>query len=418
MENSRLPISTEGENHTATAAVCDASATGADPSCSRPFLLRFVAWCVTGVWRTCVDWRTKRPFLTRATAHVSMVVLAVATVFLGGVGISLPRIAVGESIGAGGASFPLAVSLPDSGRMLASVPYSSRGWALSPNSDTISRLPIPHTSFPEQERERTGVTTYIVRPGDTVYGIAAQFNLSAETIVWSNREALMDAPWLIKPGLELSILPADGVYHTTLAGETVADIAAQYEVDPAVVYNVWNDLEEDEQPVEGQLLVVPGGTGDEVEWDPPPIVPMPGPAGLVYGSCGGVAYSGPGANGWFILPTGSREVSGWYFHDPRNPTHIGLDYRCRTGDPIVAADSGLVTIAGWNGGYGIMAQVDHGNGFVTRYGHFSSIAVGCGQAVNQGDLLGYCGSTGWSTGAHLHFEIRLNNIPQDPLLYQ
>jgi LysM repeat protein len=409
MKNSPLPISTEGENHTATATAC------ADPSCSRSFLLRFVAWCVTGVWRMCVDWRTKRPFLTRATAHLSIVVLAVATVFLGGVGVSLPRIAVGEPISAGGVSPALAVSLPSSGRMSASAPSYSKSWALSTNSDTISRLPIPHTTFPE--RARSGVKTYVVRPGDTVYGIAAQFNLSAETIVWSNREALMDAPWLIKPGLELFILPADGVYHTTRAGETVADIAAQYDVDSSVVYNVWNDLEENEQPTEGQLLVVPGGTGDEVEWDPPPIVPMPGPAGLVYGSCGGVAYSGPGANGWFILPTGSREVSGWYFHDPRNPTHIGLDYRCRTGDPIVAADSGLVTIAGWNGGYGIMAQVDHGNGFTTRYGHFSSLAVGCGQAVNQGDLLGYCGSTGWSSGAHLHFEIRLNNVPQDPSLY-
>jgi murein DD-endopeptidase MepM/ murein hydrolase activator NlpD len=372
---------------------------------------------VTGVWRTCVDWRTKRPFLTRATAHLSIVILAAATVLLGGLGASLPRIAVGKSISAGGASPALAVSVPDSGRLLASVPFSAaKSETLSSNSDTISRLPIPHTSFPE--RVRSGVRFYTVQPGDTVYGIAAQFNLSAKTIVWSNREALMDAPWLIKPGLELAIMPVDGVYHTTRAGETAADIAAKYEIDPTVVYNVWNDLEENEQPTEGQLLVVPGGIGDEVEWNPPPIVPMPGPAGLVYGSCGGVTYSGPGANGWFTLPTGSSGVSGWYFHDPRNPTHIGLDYRCRTGDPIVAADSGLVTIAGWNGGYGIMAQVDHGNGFVTRYGHFSSLAVGCGQAVNQGDLLGYCGSTGWSSGAHLHFEIRLNNVPQDPLLYQ
>jgi murein DD-endopeptidase MepM/ murein hydrolase activator NlpD len=413
MDNSPLPISNEGEIHTATAAAT--AATTADPSCSRSLVLRLVAWCVMGVWRTCVDWRTKRPFLTRATAHISIVTLAVATVFLGGIGIPVPRIAVGDSISASGASSAMAVSLPGSSRTF-STPFSLRGGALSPNNDTISRLPIPHTSFPE--RVRNGVKTYIVQSGDTVYGIAAQFNLSAETIVWSNREALMDAPWLIKPGLELFIMPVDGVYHTTLAGETVADIAARYEVDPSVVYNVWNDLEEDVQPTEGQLLVVPGGKGDEVEWDPPPVVPMPGPAGLVYGSCGGVTYSGAGANGWFLLPTGSREVSGWYFHDPRNPTHIGLDYRCRTGDPIMAADSGLVTIAGWNGGYGIMVQVDHGNGFVTRYGHFSSIAVGCGQAVNQGDLLGYCGSTGWSTGAHLHFEIRLNNIPQDPLLYQ
>jgi murein DD-endopeptidase MepM/ murein hydrolase activator NlpD len=406
MKNSAPPISGEGESRTANGNL----------SCSRSYLLCFVAWCVTGVWRTCVDWRTKRPFLTRATAHLSIVVLAVATVFLGGVGLPVARVAVRDSISAGGTSFAAAASVPNSDRIWVSAPSASNSWALSSNSDTISRLPIPHTAFPE--RVRSGVRSYVVQPGDTVYGIAAQFNLAAETIVWSNREALMDAPWLIKPGLELFIIPVDGVYHTTRADETVAAIAAQYEVDPAVVYNVWNDLEGDEQPTEGQLLVVPGGTGDEVEWEPPPLVPMPGPAGLVYGSCGGVTYSGPGANGWFLLPTGSREVSGWFFHDPRNPTHIGLDYRCRTGDPIVAADSGLVTIAGWNGGYGIMAQVDHGNGFITRYGHFSSIAVGCGQAVNQGDLLGYCGSTGWSTGSHLHFEIRLNNVPQDPLLYQ
>jgi murein DD-endopeptidase MepM/ murein hydrolase activator NlpD len=288
--------------------------------------------------------------------------------------------------------------------------------SLSANNDTIIRMPMPHTAFPE--RERTKVQKYVVQNGDTVYGIAAQFKLAPETIVWGNRETLMDAPWLVKPGFELFILPVDGTYHTTLAGETVQDIATEYQVESAVLYNPWNDLEEGEQPSEGQMLIVPGGTGAEITWDPPPTVQLPGPAGLVYGSCQGVAYSGAGANGWFILPTGSYAVSGWYFHDPRNPTHIGLDYRCRTGDPIVAADNGLVNIAGWNGGYGIMAQVDHGNGFVTRYGHFSSVVVGCGQAVQQGDLLGYCGSTGWSSGAHLHFEIRLNGIPQDPALYQ
>jgi murein DD-endopeptidase MepM/ murein hydrolase activator NlpD len=403
MKNSPLPISAERENLTATA----------DSSCSRSLILRFIAWCVTGVWRTCVDWRTKRPFLTRATAHVSIVILAVTTIFLGGVGLPVPRIAVGDSISASGGSSVMAEAPMGS---ISSAASLSKDWALSPGTDTVARMPIPHTAFPE--RVRPQVQKYIVQPGDTVYGVAAQFKLSAETIVWSNRETLMDAPWLIKPGLELLILPVDGVYHTTRAGETVADIAAAYEVEPVALYNEWNGLEEGAQPTEGQLLVVPGGKGDEVEWDPPPIVPMPGPAGLVYGSCGGMSYTGPGANGWFILPTGSREVSGWYFHDPRNPTHIGLDYRCRQGDPIMAADNGLVTIAGWNGGYGIMVQVDHGNGFVTRYGHFTSIVVGCGQPVYQGDLLGYCGSTGWSSGAHLHFEIRMDGVPQDPSLYQ
>jgi murein DD-endopeptidase MepM/ murein hydrolase activator NlpD len=405
MKNASFPVSIEGESCTAKA----------NSSCSRSLISRFIAWCVTGVWRTCVDWRTKRPFLVRATAHLSIVALAVVTIFLGSTGVPLPRIAAGDSSGAGGPPSAMA-ALASSGMALSANSSSSREWALSSGTNTVARRPVPLTALPE--RARAGVKTYIVQGGDTVYGIAAQFGLSAETVVWSNRETLMDDPWLIKPGLELFILPVDGVYHTTGVNETVEDIAAQYGVEPAVLYNEWNDLEEDDQPTQGQLLVVPGGTGEEIEWNPPPLVPLPGPAGLVYGSCGGTTYTGAGANGWFILPTGRYDVSGWYFHDPRNPTHIGLDYRCRTGDPIVAADNGLVTIAGWNGGYGIMAQVDHGNGFVTRYGHFSSIAVGCGQAVQQGDLLGYCGSTGWSSGAHLHFEIRLNGTPQDPLLYQ
>ena len=283
-------------------------------------------------------------------------------------------------------------------------------------SDTLTRLSVPHTVFPD--RLRSEVITYVIQTGDTIFDIALQYGLSPETIVWSNREAINDAPWLIQPGLQLYILPVDGVYHTVRAGETVAAIAETYEVEPESIYNEWNPLEEGEQPRSGDLLVVPGGQWEEVSWEPPPRYPAPGPSGYSYGVCNGSAVTGPGANGWFTLPTGRRDVSGWYFHDPRNPTHIGLDYRCHEGDPLVAADSGVVTIAGWQGGYGILIELNHGNGFTTRYAHFNTIAVGCGHQVQQGDLLGYCGSTGWSTGPHLHFEIRNNGVPQDPMVYQ
>ncbi len=77
----------------------------------------------------------------------------------------------------------------------------------------------------------------------------------------------------------------------------------------------------------------------------------------------------------------------------------------------------MVTIAGWNGGYGILVELSHGNGFTTRYAHLSELAVGCGQSVYQGQIIGYCGSTGWSSGPHLHFEIRYGGAPQDPLVY-
>jgi LysM repeat protein len=285
-------------------------------------------------------------------------------------------------------------------------------------TNAVARLPVPFTSIPQ--RLRAQVITYTVQAGDTLFGIAAHFGLAPETLVWSNLEAIKDAPWLIQPGLELFILPVDGVYHTVMAGDTVESIAAKYKVEPAALYNEWNDIGDVGDAVtlrEGQLLVVPGGRGEKVSWNPPPRYPRPGPAGYSYGICSGVQVAGPGSTGGFIYPTGSSRVSGWYFHDARNPTHIGVDYACRAGDPIVAADNGVVTIAGWSGGYGILVELNHGNGFVTRYGHLSQLAIGCGHAVYQGNLLGYCGSTGYSSGAHLHFEIRFNGSPQNPQIY-
>ena len=400
-----LPLSafTERERHTSNA----------DSSRTRPLFLRFVTWCVIMVWRTGVDWRTKRPFLTRATAHLSIIVLTLIAITLSGVGIPSPRAAVGETLDSGAASFERVASAPQ-GTPPPILPPPTN-WSLESGADVVARLPVPHTTIPE--RVRAQVTAYIVQEGDTIFEIAARYGLAPDTIVWSNREGINDAPWLIQPGLKLFILPVDGVYHTVFAGESVASIAAAYEIEAAALYNEWNDLEEGEQPREGQLLVVPGGQGEEVDWTPPPLYPSPGPAGLSYGICRGAAVSGPGANGSFIYPTGSPRVSGWYFHDPRNPTHIGLDYACRAGDPLYAADNGVVTIAGWNGGYGILIEINHGNGFITRYGHFSELAVGCGQSVYQGSLLGYCGSTGWSSGAHLHFEIRHQGAPQNPQAY-
>ena len=383
---------------------------------SRSIPLRFVAWCATAVWRTGVDWRTKRPFLTRATAHLSIIALALIAIILSGVGIPAPRAAVGGSFSADAVSSAEMDSSTKPEIEPLPTPPLPTVWPHPSTADTIARMPVLHTTFPE--RPRAQVTAYAVQEGDNVSTIAAQFGLDVYTIIWSNREGLKDAPWLIRPGLELFILPVDGVYHTVRAGETLVSIAAEYEVEQAALYNEWNELEEGDRPFEGQLLVVPGGQSERVDLEPPrPTYPVAGASGLSWGVCSGVTFTGPGANGWFILPTGSSRVSGWYFHDRRNPTHIGLDYACRLGDPLYAADNGVVTIAGWNGGYGVLVEVNHGNGFITRYGHFSDIIVGCGQAVYQGQLLGYCGSTGWSTGPHLHFEIRSNGVPQDPQIY-
>lgn len=378
-------------------------------------LARFAAWCAAATWRACVDWRDGRPLLIRATAHLTVLALALVAAGLSGVNLPTPRIAAG----AGGAS-------ENTGNFAATVQLSNVSITPSPvtmtananlgrsrGDDTISREPVPHTTFPD--RPRAEVITHTVQQDETLWTIAAQYNLAPETVAWSNREAIQDAPWLIRPGLQLFILPVNGIYHTVREDDTPQSIAEAYGVDPSVLYNEWNDLEEGDALEEGQLLVVPGGEDEEIAWEPPQPAPSQPRYNYQYSASSAAA---PNPNNWFILPTGSRLVSGWYFRDPRNPTHIGLDYKCHMGDPLYAADSGVVTIAGWNGGYGILVELNHNNGFITRYGHFSQLAVGAGQAVRQGDLLGYCGSTGWSTGPHLHFEIRKNGVPQDPMAYQ
>lgn len=276
----------------------------------------------------------------------------------------------------------------------------------------VQRQAAPHTEIPK--RERLTVIEHQVQPGESVFSIAEMYDLSPYTIVWSNVEAL-PSPWLIQPGLTLYIPPVDGVYHTVLAGETPQSIAEKYGVSVDALYNKWNPIRPNEPLKPGTLLVIPDGTGEDVSWEAPETVPG---AAVSWGYCGNTAVSGPGSVGWFTLPTGSYYVSGWRFHDPGNPTHIGLDYGCWTGAPIYAADNGVVVWAGWGGGYGNLVQVNHGNGYTTYYAHLSEIWVGCGTPVYQGQIIGLCGNTGYSFGSHLHYEIRLWGVPQDPELFQ
>ena len=216
MKDSDLPISAERERHIIATA---------SPS-PRPLILRFVAWCMVAVWRTGVDWRTKRPFLTRATAHLSIIVLTVVTIGLSGIGIPPPRAAIGRS--SDDSVSPLKVASPTEPNVTPPPSLAlSANQSNAANADTVARLPVPHTVIPD--RLRAGVTTYTVQPGDTIFDVASRFSLTPETIVWSNREALQDAPWLIQLGLELFILPVDGMYHIVRADDTVASPVAATE---------------------------------------------------------------------------------------------------------------------------------------------------------------------------------------------
>jgi murein DD-endopeptidase MepM/ murein hydrolase activator NlpD len=125
--------------------------------------------------------------------------------------------------------------------------------------------------------------------------------------------------------------------------------------------------------------------------------------------------SRPASSAGFIWPTSGTLTSGFGWRWGR--MHEGIDVAAPTGTPIAAAASGTVIHAGWMGGYGNLVVIDHGNGLATAYGHQSSIAVASGTYVSQGQTIGYVGSTGHSTGPHLHFEVRVNGSPVDPLGY-
>jgi len=271
------------------------------------------------------------------------------------------------------------------------------------------------------ELARDQVITYTVQPGDTVVAIARKFGLTPHTVFWSNAEAMQDDPRRLSVGTVLTILPLNGVYHVATADETLPELAEEFAVVTETLYNRWNPLLEGQALTAGMALVIPGGQGGAVPWkEAATSIGDSGNAGNVGGSglCGGELQGVPG-RGSFDWPTDGRKISGWYFHDAWNPTHGGLDIQLKTGDPVYAADGGTISFAGWwtNGGYGNLVVVDHLNGWTTWYGHFSQVDVVCAQQVSAGDVIGLGGSTGWSTGPHLHFEMRLQGVPQDPLIY-
>jgi murein DD-endopeptidase MepM/ murein hydrolase activator NlpD len=136
--------------------------------------------------------------------------------------------------------------------------------------------------------------------------------------------------------------------------------------------------------------------------------------GLAAAPSGSVATGSPSASG-MVWPVSGTLTSGF---GPRwGRMHEGIDIAGGSGTPIAAAAAGTVILAGWNGGYGNMVVVDHGGGISTAYGHMSSISVSAGQSVGQGTVVGGMGTTGHSTGVHLHFEVRVNGAATNPLNY-
>jgi hypothetical protein len=275
----------------------------------------------------------------------------------------------------------------------------------------ISRLALIHTTIPS--RPRTEITTYTIKEGDTIFGIAEMFGLKPETILWGNYYTLIDDPHNIRPGVVLNIMPMDGTYHKWSAGEGLNGVAHGYSVTPDVIVN-WAGNHLDPTTLgdyshpniePGTMLFVPGGERAYVTWSAPRISrDNPGVAKILGpGSCGTIVDGAVGT-GTFIWPTVNHWLSGYDYSPSTN--HFGIDIAGSLGNAIYAADNGVVVYAGWNDwGYGNVIVIDHDGGWQTLYAHLSALNVGCGYSVYQGDVIGAMGSTGNSSGPHLHFEM-------------
>lgn len=278
-------------------------------------------------------------------------------------------------------------------------PRFAQAFAPSPDETILESLYDTRTNI--SQKPRSEIIEYEIKSGDTLSSLAEKFGISQDTLKWANDLENINA---LKPGQKLKILPVSGVSHTVREGDTLEKVAEKYSANAqAIVDFPFNDIPDDFKLKVGQVLTIPDGV------PPQKIVPKKAPRYLAQTPT--QTYQAPGGAS-FIWPTvASLFTQGfsWY--------HRGVDLANRASPPIFAADGGVVIVAGWPDGfgYGNRVAIDHGNGYRTLYAHLSNIYVSVGQTVSRGQTIGQMGSTGRSTGTHLHFEISYKGVSLNPL---
>lgn len=246
--------------------------------------------------------------------------------------------------------------------------------------------------------QSASISVYTVHAGDTLQSIAQMFGVSVNTIVWAN-----NIKSAIQPGDQLIILPMTGVQYTVKKGDTLQSIAKAYKADAGEIAQ-YNNLDDNAALTAGDSILIPNG---EVAAAPTPVRSKPSSAGSGKKAGAFEPYlggSGPSIPGYYSWPIAGGVITqglhGW------NAVDIGAP----KGTSIFAAAAGTVIIArnngAWNGGYGNYVVISHPNGTQTLYGHMSVVLTSVGAHVSAGDTIGKVGSTGESTGPHLHFEVR------------
>lgn len=269
-------------------------------------------------------------------------------------------------------------------------PSANRGGAeiVVEDGALVATGPVTEDEIANQDFGSSEIRVYTVREGDTISQIAEIFNVTINTIRWANDLSRTE---LIQPGDSLIILPVAGVRHVVKDGDTLGTIAKKYDGDTDEILQ-FNGLTTADELAIGETLIIPGG---DLHSAAPSRVAQAAPVKV----SGVSAASGGG----FIHPApGSVRTQGIHGYN-------AVDLAAAHGASIRAAAAGEVIVAkpaGWNGGYGSYVVIRHSNGTQTLYAHLSGLYVGVGSYVGQGDVIGAMGSTGRSTGTHLHFEVR------------
>ncbi len=264
---------------------------------------------------------------------------------------------------------------------------------------------VPEPGSDEGDTPQPGAkpSVYTVKEGDTIASIAANFNISVNTVLWANG---LNSREVIKVGDHLTILPVTGVQHTVTSGDTVLALANDYDAKVSDIVE-FNNLGDGSRLSIGQKIIIPDG------YITPETAPqiVPSDTRIARDSEEGpTPPPAPVTGSGFIWPTTTRSISQGFRWG-----HTGLDIDNRSRPPVFAASDGTVEFTGWLGGYGNLLILNHGGGLTTYYAHLDKFYVTKGQSVAKGAAIAKMGSTGRSTGPHVHFEVRRNGRPVNPL---
>jgi len=334
-----------------------------------------------------------------SSKHFGLATLAII-VILSNLQMPIPS-GIGGNLDSGGMRYKTIAEIASTATLtdLGNPFYNNEEHTINIDNDGEYMLKTVQTETIISRSTRNEVIKYIIKPGESLSSLASDFGLTTLTVKHANNLSSNT----LKVGQELKIPPIDGLFVTVKRNDTISSIANNYrvKVDDVLKYN---NLTRDDSIFAGNELLIPGAI-------------VSASSSPVYNKSGNISvpnFNPSPYSGKFIWPT---SVPTHYLSQGYRWGHRAIDLPRTNGWGIYASAPGIVQTKSTRWGYGNLIIINHGDGWSTYYAHLSEYKVTPGQYVEQGQLIGIMGNTGRSTGPHLHFEIRQNGTPLNPLSY-